>query len=44
MERAALEVYVRRAYVAYVMNCVENRVLPSGLSILVFQVKIIIVP
>lgn len=37
VERAALEVYVRRAYVAYVLSSIENLEIESGLPVLVFQ-------
>uniref|UniRef100_T1JBH2 Uncharacterized protein n=1 Tax=Strigamia maritima TaxID=126957 RepID=T1JBH2_STRMM len=35
--RAALEVYVRRAYISYELTCVQHLVLPPGLSVVQFQ-------
>lgn len=41
VERAALEVYIRRAYVAYVLSSVENRDAAGGQPVLLFQVRLL---
>ncbi|XP_038054037.1 acetyl-CoA carboxylase-like isoform X2 [Patiria miniata] len=37
VRRAALEVYVRRAYIAYELNCLHHSVLKNSLCVLEFQ-------